>query len=238
MTKKFAEIQPGEKFGKWTVLSKGDGKYMYNCQCSCGTIRAVNAHALRSGRSLSCGCNHWESTNAIIGNKYGELTVLERSDKYYTHKNGAKIYLLKCRCSCGKITHVTKNSLIHHRVISCGHVRNQIRHEKTNERMIGRRLGMLTVVGRAPNTIAPSGQYIHWWICKCDCGNTTKVTEQNLKHTKSCGCLRRLWTPEDDQALLTSELSNKELASKLNRTIKAIEQRKNALTKRNKHSSP
>lgn len=29
------------------------------------------------------------------------------------------------------------------------------------------------------------------WLCKCDCGNTTTVSTNNIKrgHTKSCGCL-------------------------------------------------
>lgn len=31
-----------------------------------------------------------------------------------------------------------------------------------------------------------------YWLCKCDCGNTTVSEEYNLKsgNTKSCGCLR------------------------------------------------
>lgn len=29
------------------------------------------------------------------------------------------------------------------------------------------------------------------WFCRCTCGNITKVTRQNLRHTKSCGCFHK-----------------------------------------------
>jgi hypothetical protein len=50
----------------------------------------------------------------------------------------------------------------------------------------GNRYGRLTVIGPiTPKTKPPS------FLCKCDCGNTTKVFGSNLRrgNTRSCGCL-------------------------------------------------
>ena len=54
------------------------------------------------------------------------------------------------------------------------------------EDIIGKKFGDLTVVSLSEPT--PSGK--RRWLCKCTCGNTTVVSEDNLKrgHTKSCGC--------------------------------------------------
>lgn len=60
----------GQAFGRWTVVayhgreqSQGGGN-IWNCQCQCGTTRAVKATSLVSGRSQSCGCRHKEIVTA------------------------------------------------------------------------------------------------------------------------------------------------------------------------------
>lgn len=50
----------GQKFGKWTVISKTDkrnagGVIYWHCKCECGREKDVLGTSLRSGRSLSCG---------------------------------------------------------------------------------------------------------------------------------------------------------------------------------------
>lgn len=54
--------------------------------------------------------------------------------------------------------------------------------------LTGNRYGKLTVVKR----VYKDGERKTHWLCKCDCGNETVVSSDNLKngHTKSCGCLR------------------------------------------------
>lgn len=49
--------------------------------------------------------------------------------------------------------------------------------------LTGKRFGKLVVIGQ------DTKQY--YWLCKCDCGNTTSVNGAKLNngHTKSCGCL-------------------------------------------------
>lgn len=55
--------------------------------------------------------------------------------------------------------------------------------------LTGQRFGRLTVTEQAEN-------YKHgysFWLCRCDCGNTTIVrgTDLNSGHIKSCGCLHQ-----------------------------------------------
>ena len=56
--------------------------------------------------------------------------------------------------------------------------------------IVGEKYNMLTVVERLPND--RSGSTV--WLCKCDCGNYTKVRGKNLKNgaVKSCGCLKQI----------------------------------------------
>lgn len=56
----------GAQFGRWTILNyekDKNGTVQYICQCSCEnkTIRKKRLWSLQSGRSLSCGCKHYES---------------------------------------------------------------------------------------------------------------------------------------------------------------------------------
>ena len=59
--------------------------------------------------------------------------------------------------------------------------------------LIGERFGKLIVIEECESKKQPSGQIKTMWLCKCDCGNITKVTSSNLKrgNTKSCGCLHK-----------------------------------------------
>lgn len=56
---KSTTIRPGDRFGRWLVLSlasKGSGTSVrWLCQCDCGTTRPVRQTGLRAG-SQSCGC--------------------------------------------------------------------------------------------------------------------------------------------------------------------------------------
>lgn len=58
------------------------------------------------------------------------------------------------------------------------------------EDLKGKTYGELTVLERTDNYISPSGYEKTRWICKCNCGNLTKVTSQDLKRgdVVSCGC--------------------------------------------------
>jgi hypothetical protein len=61
--------------------------------------------------------------------------------------------------------------------------------DTTNNPMIGKRFGRLTVI--ESGGVSKNRKLL--WICQCDCGNITKpIVGSNLRSgtTKSCGCLR------------------------------------------------
>jgi hypothetical protein len=57
------------------------------------------------------------------------------------------------------------------------------------EDIVGKRFGRLTVEARLP--MNRHGAIV--WMCRCDCGGSTKADRQALRsgNTKSCGCLKR-----------------------------------------------
>lgn len=64
-----AAVQPGERFGRWTVSgfpfwmpTGAVGRNGQNavCQCECGTVAIVRVGNLRSGKTNSCGCLNYE----------------------------------------------------------------------------------------------------------------------------------------------------------------------------------
>ena len=56
--------------------------------------------------------------------------------------------------------------------------------------LVGQKFSRLTVIGEAE---CRGKLQQSFWLCKCDCGNETKVSTSNLnkKNTSSCGCLWR-----------------------------------------------
>lgn len=50
------QIEPGRKFGEWTVLKKAKKLDYLMCKCTCGVERPVHVYSLTTGKSVSCGC--------------------------------------------------------------------------------------------------------------------------------------------------------------------------------------
>lgn len=63
----------------------------------------------------------------------------------------------------------------------------------SEEYMIGKQFGMLTVVERAEDRYNKGGYRLDTWKCRCVCGNEKITTGTNLRRglTKSCGCIRK-----------------------------------------------
>lgn len=64
--------------------------------------------------------------------------------------------------------------------------------------IVGQKFGRLTVLKQShkKQQIKKNGNlgnFIYYYICKCDCGNTCIVEKFHLKygHTQSCGCLKK-----------------------------------------------
>ena len=115
----------GKQFGRLTVLERAGSspsqKALWKCQCECGNTITTTTGNLNSGKTKSCGClrsemNHNRLFKDLTGQKFGELTVIER-DKNYTNK----VYFY-CQCSCGNYVSVESQSLRtgHTRTCGCG----------------------------------------------------------------------------------------------------------------------
>lgn len=59
--------------------------------------------------------------------------------------------------------------------------------------LTGRKVGRLTVLGRAPDVVQPSGSKKTMWRCVCECGSVKDIWSHALVsgQTRSCGCLQR-----------------------------------------------
>ena len=64
-------LEPGQTFGMWTVLSHVEGTTgktkRYVCRCACGTKKKVLVASLAGGKSKSCGCWIKAAHNQIMG---------------------------------------------------------------------------------------------------------------------------------------------------------------------------
>jgi len=68
--------------------------------------------------------------------------------------------------------------------------------------LTGQKYGRLTVI----KEVERNG-YTRRWLCRCECGNETIVTQPNLRngHTTSCGCVQRERASETNIADLTGK---------------------------------
>jgi len=65
--------------------------------------------------------------------------------------------------------------------------------------MTSMRIGMLSVIGRAPDALIGIKKDKHvMWNCLCDCGKLKSISGARIRSgiTKSCGCLKKLLTSE------------------------------------------
>lgn len=96
----------GKTFNYWTVESfdyQTRSVTKYICKCKCGTEKSMNIQNVKHGKSMSCGCYHKENQARLmeenikkeVGNKYGRLTIIEKSNKK------SKKAHVRCLCDCG-----------------------------------------------------------------------------------------------------------------------------------------
>ena len=113
-------LEAGQLFGKLRVVGRAppsaDGRHRFLVKCECGVQKSVSSDHLRSGATVSCGCEAKErrpkhkaangsqrrvdGTGWAIGRRYGKLVVVRCEFK----KRGAgkKAYTVcSCRCDCG-----------------------------------------------------------------------------------------------------------------------------------------
>lgn len=118
--KKKVKDLTGQRFGRLTVIERDmtdtSNRSKWICRCDCGNIKSVYRAQLVTGNTISCGCAK-KGTNLkdITGQRFGRLTVLERTEKKLD-----KSYVYKCKCDCGKICFVSSAYLKSGKTKSCG----------------------------------------------------------------------------------------------------------------------
>lgn len=116
----------------------------------------------------------------LTGQRFGNLVVKEIFDSGGSHKAAR----WTCVCDCGNEKIVDSQMLRRGYITHCGcEIKN---------RLVGQKFGKLTVL---ENTGEHQGGHVVW-LCRCDCGNLTKVITSNLNpnrqnRTLSCGCHRK-----------------------------------------------
>lgn len=115
----------GQTFGRLSVLGRapsskapcGTVMTKWRCQCACGNVKAIDAGALKSGATLSCGCYHKEVTSLHLeGLKFGRLTVIKQTR---TSEIGGHRYWF-CKCECGNEHEASGSKLVCGDIKSCG----------------------------------------------------------------------------------------------------------------------
>lgn len=120
----------GKKFGKLTVIRKGNGKKIgkakklrttYICICECGKeIEILTSNLTKKQKNTrSCGkCNTNPRYNFvdITGQKFNQLLVVKRLEK----KTKTRGVLWECLCDCGNTIELPTNALTSENNITCG----------------------------------------------------------------------------------------------------------------------
>lgn len=188
----------GQVFGDLKVLGKAidkNGKWnnKWTCECTCGTIKDINGHSLRSGETTSCGHNT-TGFKDLTGQTFGELKVLEYiGDQYY-----------KVQCSCNEIYNVYGPNLRAGRVKSCGH---DIKQDLTGKILYNWQIiEYVTDKDRLKQAgIAESSFKETWVLCRCACGRQKIINLHTIRSGKSQSCGHCNQTDEQLSMIATKE---------------------------------
>ena len=179
----------GRKFYMLTVISEakphvqkcGHVLRRWNCLCDCGRMTTVLQVNLVSPRGTkSCGCmkgrTRPQSLPNLVGNRYGRLTVLSEADPIIRGNHRARRAWL-CLCDCGKKIIKAEDNLLSGHTRSCGCLRGHS--------VKGSKIGKLTVLKRHPSNTS-----MRYWDCRCECGNSVVVSQEDLDwgFVTDCGC--------------------------------------------------
>jgi hypothetical protein len=125
MGKRTIIVNKGDIFERLTVLGeKSEGKNRYIiCQCICGKIRNVFPHALKSGKTKSCGCltrDRISKPRVQLKEKYNRLTIIKELDRL--NKKDRRVL---CQCDCGNHLETNLESVKQGNTKSCGCIRKE-----------------------------------------------------------------------------------------------------------------
>ena len=178
-------IKIGYRVGKLTVSAptqrRKNGYMVWDCLCDCGNRIQLDTRCLQRQTIKDCGCetNVSPGQSDITGQRFGKLIALEPTGM--RSKSGSVIW--RCQCDCGNTVESPLSQLRAGYRKSCG----CLSHPPLKD-WIGKRFGRLTVT-----EYKYKKKGMHYWKCKCDCGNEAIVGQSLLLEgkTKSCGCLQK-----------------------------------------------
>ncbi|PAD72860.1 AP2 domain-containing protein [Paenibacillus campinasensis] len=208
----------GKTFGLLKVIERAgksrDGRALWRCQCKCGEKPVVDATSLRSGNTISCGCQRPEQAE-YARNKLNEMSVdgvivplltkKVRSDSRTGHKGihrrirRGRVYFepsitVKGKRFFGKTSTSLDEAIKerkrleeeHHKPYVDAIMPKPIPSNRVKDRR-GIEYGWLTVI-----EFAGFKDKKTLWRCRCKCGEIVDVLGHNLesKMTRSCGCLK------------------------------------------------
>jgi hypothetical protein len=117
----------------------------------------------------------------IIGQRFNRLVVIEDDG---TRSAKGEIRWL-CQCDCGNLYHALGYRLRNGRTKSCGCLNDEKKRERFKD-LSGTETDNFKIIDRAYS----KNQRV-WWNCICrHCGNELILSNNDINHYTSCGCLR------------------------------------------------
>lgn len=114
----------------------------------------------------------------IIGQRYGRLTVLYRTQVPKNIQTKKPHSFWKCQCDCGNTCVVSVDRLNSGKTKSCGCLSREKASQRFGINLIGQKFGKLTVIERDYDH--PNKKRI-FWKCRCDCGNLNLVSYSGVE---------------------------------------------------------
>jgi len=117
----------------------------------------------------------------IIGQRFNRLVVIKDDG---TRSAKGEIRWL-CQCDCGNLYHALGYRLRNGRTKSCGCLNDEKKRERFKD-LSGTETDNFKIINRAYS----KNQRV-WWNCVCKhCGNELILSNNDINHYASCGCLR------------------------------------------------
>lgn len=171
---------------EYTHYENGKHRVICTCKCDCGKIVKVNDGVLKKPGLHSCGCAKREIADKtfakdITGKTFGRLTVVEEYKDCTPRK-------IRCVCSCGNETIVTKVDVMCGHTQSCGCLHREITFKINEKDWTGYIFpnGIKTIGRDRKNA---HGAWLWKFICPL-CGNVFSALPAIILESKtvSCGC--------------------------------------------------
>lgn len=182
--KRLYDIEVGQVFGSWTVISKCrnvKGVRCGNCRCECGEVKEVIIPDLATGKSTKCSKCLKEKRRVKVekGQVFNDWTVLREVEKIGDKR------AIECICKCGEIDIIRLGELTNGRRKQC---RKCVKKNKENEFKVGQVFGKWTAIKEVEPHITKGGNKQRIIRCKCVCGTLKNIPFCSLLSGSSKQC--------------------------------------------------